>query len=176
MSLKKWKKQIKKNRLRWKDGFPGQQLGRPEQARVGQSGFLGTGAPGPIYQTAWKLCVYIETFRYLHLWSQHLAPTSAPTWRFQETGGRIGLGGRKGGTHMEESGVLGRSKGWFICLPKNGMPFSKVPFRGLRKIFGAKIMARYFGNKNGMPFLMCHFGHLEKILVPKLWHFSKMAH
>ena len=38
--------------------------------------------------------------------------------------------GMKGGTHMEESGVLGRSKGWFICLPKNAMPFSKVPFRG----------------------------------------------
>ena len=45
-----------------------------------------------------------------------------------------------------------KTKGLFICLPKNGMPFSNVPFGGLSQNFGAKIMARYFGNK-----MACHF-------------------
>ena len=44
------------------------------------------------------------------------------------------------------------TKGLFIYLPNFGMPFSNVPFWTLRKNFGAKILARYFGNK-----MACHF-------------------
>ena len=55
--------------------------------------------------------VYIETFRHLHLWSQHLALTSAPTFEgFKRLEGGLGQGERKRVSHMEESGVLGRSK------------------------------------------------------------------
>ena len=34
------------------------------------------------------------------------------------------------------------TKGLFICLPDNGMPFAKVPFGGLCQNYGAILMAR----------------------------------
>ena len=65
---------------------------------------------------------------------------------------QLRVGDRCGKTSKQQACIVFSTKGLFISLPNFGMPFSNVPFWTLRNFFGAKIMARYFGNK-----MACHF-------------------